>query len=300
MKANVSFERMEVHPLSAFFPKIEGEEFEAFVADIEKHGQRDPIITYQGKILDGRNRYRACLQLDITPKYKSFNGTPQEVADYVISVNAQRRHLTPTQKAMCVATCQDWAKAQTVGRPNKCVPENTFPENKCVPENTLSDTITSRAKKAGVSKMTQRRADTVAKADPELAKKVISGEVSLQSAVAKVAPQLVSKPKKKEVPRQSMVDEFKEEEEAELHNTILTLAEEVEQLKDIIAVGNLPEPERTAGDTIKELREQIKTLEATLKSVTTSRDSLMNENAALKRQCNSYIAKLKKLEQKNA
>ncbi|NDB70204.1 MAG: plasmid replication/partition related protein, partial [Methylocystaceae bacterium] len=50
----------EFHPIADLFPLIEGEEFEALCADIKKNGLRQNIMIYQGKILDGRNRYRAC------------------------------------------------------------------------------------------------------------------------------------------------------------------------------------------------------------------------------------------------
>jgi len=51
---------MEFHPAANIFPLLEGDEFEAFKADVKRHGQRETIWTFEGKILDGRNRHRAC------------------------------------------------------------------------------------------------------------------------------------------------------------------------------------------------------------------------------------------------
>jgi len=52
---------LEFHPIADMFPPMEGEEFDAFVADIKANGLLEDIVLFEGMILDGRNRYRACL-----------------------------------------------------------------------------------------------------------------------------------------------------------------------------------------------------------------------------------------------
>ena len=53
----------EFHPLAGIFPLIEGKPYEDLMADILKHGVREPVWIYEGKILDGRNRYRAAVAM---------------------------------------------------------------------------------------------------------------------------------------------------------------------------------------------------------------------------------------------
>jgi hypothetical protein len=95
---------LEFHPLADLFPLMEGAEFDALVADIKKNGLRCPIDLYQGKILDGRNRYRACLAAGIEAAAGDFEAWHREKhseADaraYVISQNILRRHLTAEQR----------------------------------------------------------------------------------------------------------------------------------------------------------------------------------------------------------
>lgn len=93
---------LKFHPIAEIFPLMEGEEFDALVEDINKHGLRQPITLYKGKILDGRNRYRACLAAGKTPKFKTFKNETDPAA-YVISVNIHRRHLTTKQKHELIA-----------------------------------------------------------------------------------------------------------------------------------------------------------------------------------------------------
>jgi ParB-like chromosome segregation protein Spo0J len=97
-----SWSALKFHPIAEIFPLMEGEEFDALVEDIKKHGLRQPITLYKGKILDGRNRYRACLAAGKTPKFTTFKNESDPAA-YVISVNIHRRHLTTKQKHELIA-----------------------------------------------------------------------------------------------------------------------------------------------------------------------------------------------------
>lgn len=82
----------------------------------------------------------------------------------------------------------------------------------------------------------------------------------------------------------------------ELKDTVVSLDEENTRLKDAIASGKLPEDEiQSAAEIIVDLRAQVKSLEAELDAVKSSRDSYMVENAELKKQCSSQRNQLKKI-----
>src|SRR5262245_36277823 len=101
----MSESQLKFHPLADIFPLMEGEEFDALVADIKWVGLREPIILHEGMILDGRNRYRACLAAGVEPTFREYLAAAMVTcceiihpADYVISANIHRRHLTADQK----------------------------------------------------------------------------------------------------------------------------------------------------------------------------------------------------------
>ncbi len=87
----------EYHEYANIFPLIEGDEFEELKRDVKKNGCLEPIVLHQGKILDGRNRYRASTAVGITPETKQYQGT--DPLGFVISLNLMRRHLNGSQRA---------------------------------------------------------------------------------------------------------------------------------------------------------------------------------------------------------
>ena len=95
--------KLEPHPLSAIFPPIRDEDFGKLAADIKLHGLRQHIVLYQGKILDGNNRYRACELAGRKPTFADFTGIDADARNYVISVNIHRRHLSPDQRRDIIA-----------------------------------------------------------------------------------------------------------------------------------------------------------------------------------------------------
>jgi hypothetical protein len=68
---------------------------------IKSNGLIEPITLYQGEILDGRNRYTACLLLGIKPVFEEYKGN--DPLQFVLSKNINRRHLSESQRAAIAA-----------------------------------------------------------------------------------------------------------------------------------------------------------------------------------------------------
>ena len=97
-------ETLEFHPFANIFPLLTGEEFAGMVADIKQNGLRDHIILTPDKlILEGRNRYRACLEAGVEPKFETTREPQENWLSFIISKNVHRRHLTASQRAAVAA-----------------------------------------------------------------------------------------------------------------------------------------------------------------------------------------------------
>ena len=91
---------MGFHELANMFPLLEADKLASLAANIIANGLLVPIVTYQSKILDGRNRYNACLLAGVEPKFEEFDDSAISHLNYVISQNLERRHLIESQRAM--------------------------------------------------------------------------------------------------------------------------------------------------------------------------------------------------------
>jgi hypothetical protein len=101
---------MDFHPLANDYPLMPAYELGRIEQSMIDRGfdPRFPIVTYEGMILDGRNRWIASCHANVKPKLVEFKGTEDEARLFVQTANEERRHLSP-----------EWLKArrdERVGR----------------------------------------------------------------------------------------------------------------------------------------------------------------------------------------
>jgi len=90
------------HPYADKFPMLGDAELAELAESIKSNGLRNPIVvTPEGLILDGRNRYAACQQIGIDPLVVVYDG--EDLAEYVIDCNSSRRHMSTGARAMATA-----------------------------------------------------------------------------------------------------------------------------------------------------------------------------------------------------
>jgi hypothetical protein len=107
----------EPHPFATLFPRMPQDEFMDLMEDIKDHGQQEPILLFEGLILDGVNRYDAVLRLGYEPIFQEFEGTDAEALAHVTSHNLFRRHMTKSQIAMIKVRMYDVCRAQRLEPP---------------------------------------------------------------------------------------------------------------------------------------------------------------------------------------
>ena len=74
------------------------------LVDSIKHGfdESQPIVRYEGAILDGWNRYQASKIAEVTPAFVDFEGTEEEAINFVLQHNSARRQMTKIQQAYAI------------------------------------------------------------------------------------------------------------------------------------------------------------------------------------------------------
>jgi len=92
---------IEFHPLADILPAMAEEEFKTLTQDIKANGLQVPIVIYQGKILDGRNRYKAAGKNLKQENFTEYNGI--DPVAQVLALNVNRRHLSTSQRAIIAA-----------------------------------------------------------------------------------------------------------------------------------------------------------------------------------------------------
>lgn len=168
---------IEFHPVAGIFDLMEGGAYAELVADVRKNGLRLPIWLHDNMIVDGRNRYRACIDAQIEPRFQKWDGVGK-LCDFVWSLNGPRRHLTVGQKAIAAARMATLAE----GRPAKTPSADGVSQAQA-------------AKIVGVGEASVVRASRVLRSGiPELVKAVECGVIGLEPAAI-----IASKPNREQL-----------------------------------------------------------------------------------------------------
>lgn len=155
---------MEPHPIADTFPEMSDADLASLAEDIKAKGLVDPIITFEGKILDGRHRFKACRAAGVAPVFQPFEG--EDPVAFVVSKNLHRRHLTTSQRG---AIANEMAQLSHGERPQ-------LPIDQCGSQ-------AAAAALMKVSKRTVGRARQVQREAPELLEPIKAGAMTINAAL---------------------------------------------------------------------------------------------------------------------
>ncbi len=183
---------MKFHPITNIFPMMAEEEFKDLVEDIRKHGLREPIWTWEGRIIDGRNRYLACTKAGVEPQFIEWDGE-ESLVEFVVSLNLHRRHLSQSQKAMIsenmLPFLEEEAKERQIeagklyGRGGHSKEELKVRQKIAYPIDKDANKSTAHAAKmTGTNRQYVSDAKKIKQKAPEIAEKVLEGKLSIPDA----------------------------------------------------------------------------------------------------------------------
>ena len=184
-----------IHPLCALFPQMGDDELDALAEDIKANGQQQPILTYDGQVVDGRNRLIACGRAGVAPLLRPWEPRGGEsLVAAIAGLNLHRRHLTASQRAMLAAELVPFfaAEAKRRQQETQAQPGETPAEQHARVSANLRSPVDAgkAAEKAasvtGASERATEQARRVTQASPKLAAEVKAGAVSLGAAEKKV------------------------------------------------------------------------------------------------------------------
>ena len=96
----------KTHDLAELMPPMGDDEYNGLIDSIQRQGLLVPITIYEGKILDGRHRYRAAKEVKYRFSAKDFVQLPPGIdpEQFVLATNGPRRNLNREQKKELVVT----------------------------------------------------------------------------------------------------------------------------------------------------------------------------------------------------
>jgi ParB family chromosome partitioning protein len=170
---------LESHPAANAFPllsKSNPERFHALVQNIRETGLVEPIVLYEGKVLDGRNRLLACKEAGVEPKFEKFVPNGVGPVQWIVAKNT-RRDLTATQRAAAALALLPMLEAEAKERQGA----RTDIQAK-LPERSFGQARVKAAGLTGASDGYVRDAKRIVEKDASMLERMRDGEITIQEA----------------------------------------------------------------------------------------------------------------------
>lgn len=179
---------LPVHPLADLIPEMSADEYGELLDSLRAYGYQphQPVLTFEGQVLDGRHRQRACAELGIEPRYAEYEGDSPE--EYILLANVHRRHLTTAQRAMIVLEILPAYKQRAKERQAEGLRRGDNPapaESRSgisAPTGGGDRARDEAAEKFGISGRTVAQLDRVKREAPDLYEQVKAGEKTVYAA----------------------------------------------------------------------------------------------------------------------
>lgn len=173
---------MEFHKIADLFPMMQPDEFQNLVADVKANGLIEPIVLYEDKILDGRNRFLACGEAGVKPHYDYYRG--DQPVSFVISKNLHRRHLNKSQIGMIGTATKDLLAEEARKRQGTRTDLN-IPA--LIQGSEFGEAAEQASKILGVSSRYIYDAEKIKREAPEFVEPIMQGEMTITQAKREIA-----------------------------------------------------------------------------------------------------------------
>lgn len=170
------------------FPAAKAEDYNRLRDDIRDNGYdlKQPIVIYEGEILDGWNRWTACLELKINPSTRQFDGNESEAIGFVMRTN-KRRNLNSGQWATIAVEAEDIIKAISEQSDKRMKAGKSNPSQKIDQGSRNEQRSTHKAAEIFNTNRTYvSQAAKIKHAAPEVFEKVKAGKMTMQDAARAV------------------------------------------------------------------------------------------------------------------
>lgn len=225
----------EIHPAANLFPMLNDDELLSLAENIKENGLIAPIVLFDGKILDGRNRMKACEIAGVDPRFIAWDGEGKSATLYVLSTNLHRRHLTVSQRAAIGAESIEMLHKEALRRQGR---RTDLPTSVHDDTEVRGGSAAVAAAKVGVGSCSINRALAVKRDNPEAFQAMKRGETTANKEYAKLKNGLCSECSESAVTKGMCQKHYRRLRDTGSTKDPMSKAERIVRIEEMVGAGH--------------------------------------------------------------